>query len=84
MVGDNAKSQTGQFKGLVKINSILFEKELFVVGYYRYILNIVVRQSCHAAFGSKGDIHDTFNSNIIKLGGFIMKSSSSISPCTLC
>ena len=52
MVGDNAKSQTGQFKCLVKMNSILFEKELFVVGCYHYILNIVVRQSCRAAFGS--------------------------------
>ena len=84
MVGDNAKSQTGQFKGLVKMNSIQSENELFVVGCYHYILNIVVRQSCRAAFGSKGDTHDTFNSYIIKLGGFTMKSSSSISPCTLC
>ena len=84
MVGDSAKSQTEQFKGLVKMNSILFEKELFVVGCYHYILNIIVRQSCQAAFGSKGDIHDTFNSYIIKFGGLTMKSSSSISPCTLC
>ena len=75
MVGDNGKSQTEQFKGLEQINSILFEKELFVVGCYHYILNIVVRQSCRAAFVSKGDTHDTFNSYIIKLGGFTMKKA---------
>ena len=84
MVGDNAQSQTGQFKGLVKMNSILFEKALFVVGCYHCILTIVVRQSCRAAFVSKGDTHDTFNHYIIKLGGFTMKSSNSISTCTLC
>ena len=82
MVGENGKNQTGQFKDLEQMNSIPFGKELFVVGYYHYILNIVVRQSCRAAFVSKGDTHDTFNSYIIKLGGFTMKSSNSISPCT--
>ena len=32
MTDDNAKTQTGHKSGLVKQNSILFEKELFIVG----------------------------------------------------
>ena len=34
MVGDNAKAQTGHKSGLVKQNSILFDKELFIMGCY--------------------------------------------------
>lgn len=59
MVGDNAKTQTGHKRGLVKINSILFEKELYTVGCYPHVLNIVVRRCCNAAFGSKGDMANT-------------------------
>ena len=56
MIGDNAKTQTGQFKGLVKMNFKLFNKQMFVVGCYPHVLNISVRRCCQAAFGSKGDM----------------------------
>ena len=56
MVGDNAETQTGHRSGLVKQNSILFDKELFIVGCYLHELNITVRRCCQAGFGSKGDI----------------------------
>ena len=56
MVGDNAKTQTGHKSGLVKQNSILFDKELFIVGCYPHVLNITIRRCCQAGFGSKGDM----------------------------
>ena len=56
MIEDNAKTQTGQFKGLVKMNSKLFNKQMFVVGCYPHVLNITVRRCCQAAFGSNGDM----------------------------
>ena len=56
MVGDNAKTKTGHKHGLVKINSMLFEKQMFTVGCYPHVLNIVVRRCCQAAFGSKADM----------------------------
>ena len=46
IVGDNAKTQTGQFKGLVKMNSKLFNKQMFVVGCYPHVLNNTVRRCC--------------------------------------
>ena len=56
MIGDNAKTQTGNKRGLVKMNSQLFDKEMFLVGCYPHVLNIVVRRACQSAFGSKGDM----------------------------
>ena len=58
MVGNNAKTQTGQFKGFVKMHSLMFDKEMLVVCYYLDILNITVKRCCQAAFGSKGDMHN--------------------------
>ena len=58
MAGDNAKAQTGHIKGLVKQNSELFQKQMFIVGCYPHVLNIKVRRSCQAAFGSKGDMNN--------------------------
>ena len=58
MVGDNAKTQTGHIKGLVKQNSELFQKQMFIVGCYPHVLNITLRRSCQAAFGSKGDMNN--------------------------
>ena len=49
MVGDNvkmAKTETGQFKGLLKMNYLMFDKEMFVVGCYPNILK------CTYGFGS--------------------------------
>ena len=56
MISDNAKTQTGNKRGLVKMNSQLFDKEMFLVGCYPHVLNIVVRRACQSAFGSKGDM----------------------------
>ena len=56
MVGDNAETQTGQLKGLVKMNSKLFNKQMFVVGCYPHVLNITVRRCCQVAFGSNPHI----------------------------
>ena len=56
MVGDNTKTQTGHKHGLVKINSMFFEKQMFTVGCYPHFLNTVVRRCCQAAFGSKDDM----------------------------
>ena len=56
MIEDNAKTQTGNKWRLVKINSTLFNKQMYTVGCYPHVLNIVVRRSCQAAFGSKGDM----------------------------
>ena len=56
MIGDNAKTQTGNKWRLAKINSTLFNKQMYTVGCYPHVLNIVVRRSYQAAFGSKGDM----------------------------
>ena len=50
--------QTGQFKGLVKTNSLMPDKEMFVVGCFPHILNTTVKRCCQAAFGSKGNMHN--------------------------
>ena len=58
MIGDNAKAQTGNKRthDLVKMNSQLFDIEMFLVGCYPHVLNIVVRRAYQSAFGSKGDM----------------------------
>ena len=59
MVSDNAKNQTGQFKGLAKQNSLLFKKDMYMVGCFPHILNITIRRCSQAAIGSKGDMHSS-------------------------
>ena len=56
IIGDNAKTQTGNKGGLVKISSTLFDKQMYTVGCYPHVLNIVVGRSCQAAFESEGDM----------------------------
>ena len=74
MVGDNAKPQTGHIKGLVKQNSELFQKQMFIVGCYPQVLNITVRKSCQAAFGCKGDMNNAHICQLqYKIVGYIMK-----------
>ena len=58
MVGDNAKTQTGYIKGLVKQKSELFQKQMFIFGCYPHVLSVTVRRSCQAAFGFKGDMNN--------------------------
>ena len=35
MVGENAKMKTGQFQGLVKMKSLMFDKKVFVVAHFK-------------------------------------------------
>ena len=51
MIGDNAKTQTGNKQVLVNMNNQLFDKEMFSMGCYPHVLNIVIRRACQSAFG---------------------------------
>ena len=80
MVRDNAKTQTAHKHGLVNINGMFFEKQMFTMGCYPHILNIVVRRCCHAAFGSKGDMTNIHVQQMhYKIAGFIMRNQNSTS-----
>ena len=85
MVGDNAKTQTGHIKGLEKQNSELFQKQMFIVGCCPHILNITVRRSCQAAFGSEGDMNHAHICQLhyIELVGYIMKDQIFTRICML-
>ena len=44
LVGDNASTQRGKSNGLITNNSKLFSREMFFVGCYTHILNIMLRR----------------------------------------
>ena len=56
MVGDNASTQKGKVNGLLANNARIFGKEMFFVGCYPHVVNIMMRRMCQARFGTKGDM----------------------------
>ena len=64
LVGDNASTQKGTTNGLIANNSRVFGKEMFFVGCYPHILNIMLRRMCQAGFGTKGDMN---NNHVLQL-----------------
>ena len=64
LVGDNASTQKGKSNGLIANNSKAFGKEMFFVGCYPHILNIMLRRMCQAGFGAKGDMN---NNHVLQL-----------------
>ena len=56
LVGDNASTQKGKVNGLLANNARIFGKEIFFVGCYPHVLNIMLRRMCQAGFGAKGDM----------------------------
>ena len=56
LVGDNASTQKGKVNGLLANNARIFGKEMFFVGCYPHVLNIMLRRMCQAGFGAKGDM----------------------------
>ena len=55
-VGDNASTQSGRKKGVVAMASANFNKEMFFVGCYAHVMNILLKRVAYAGFGSKGDM----------------------------
>ena len=51
LVGDNASTQKGKLNGLIANNRKVFEKEMFFVGCYPYILNIMLRECAKQGLG---------------------------------
>ena len=64
LVGDNASTQKGKANGLIANNSRVFRKDMFFVGCYPHVLNIMLRRMCQAGFGAKGDIN---NNHVLQL-----------------
>ncbi|XP_068721450.1 uncharacterized protein [Montipora capricornis] len=64
LVGDNASTQKGKLNRLIANNSKLFGREMFFVGCYPHILNIMLRRMCQAGFGAKGDMN---NNHVLQL-----------------
>ena len=56
LVGDDASTQKGKVNGLLANNARIFGKEMFFVGCYPHVLNIMLRRMCQAGFGAKGDM----------------------------
>ena len=64
LVGDNASTQKGKANGLIANNSRVFRKDMFFVGCYPHVLNIMLRRMCQAGFGAKGDMN---NNHVLQL-----------------
>ena len=64
LVGDNASTQKGKANGLIANNSRVFRKDMFFVGCYAHVLNIMLRRMCQAGFGAKGDMN---NNHVLQL-----------------
>ena len=60
LVGDNASSQKEKVNGLLANNARIFGKEIFFVGCYPHVLNIMLRRMCQAGFGAKGDMSNPY------------------------
>ena len=60
LVGDNASTQKGKVNGLLANNARIFGKEMFFVGCYPHVLNIMLRRMCQAGFGAKGDMSNPY------------------------
>ena len=60
LVGDNASTQKGKVNGLLVNNAIIFGKEIFFVGCYPHVPNIMLRRMCQARFGAKGDMSNPY------------------------
>lgn len=46
LVGDNVLNQKGKVNGLIVNNLRVFGKDMFFVGFYFYVLNIMLRRMC--------------------------------------
>ena len=64
LVGDNASTQKGKANGLIANDARIFGKEMFFVGCYPHVLNIMLRRMCQAGFGAKGDMN---NNHVLQL-----------------
>ena len=60
LVGDNAFTQKGKVNGLLANNARIFGKEMFFVGCYPHVLNIMLRRMCQAGYGAKGDMSNPY------------------------
>ena len=60
LVGDNASTQKGKVNGLLANNARIFGKEIFFVGCYPHVPNIMLRRMCQAGFGAKGDMSNPY------------------------
>ena len=60
LVGDYAFTQKGKVDGLLANNARIFGKEMFFVGCYPHVPNIMLRRMCQAGFGAKGDTSNPY------------------------
>jgi len=58
LVGNNASTQKGKANGLIANNSRVFERDMFFVGCYPHVLNIMLRRMCQVGLGAKGDMNN--------------------------
>lgn len=55
LIGDNASTQCGTRNGMAAMLTANFKKEVFFVGCYPHVLNIILKRAAYTGLGSKGD-----------------------------